>query len=175
MYDTTAIANYFIEKGIQTGEDISPMKLIKLVYIAHGWHLGNFGEPLISEAVEAWKYGPVIDSLYHTFKKYGNRSISRQQSVFQNNEIFVPLPPEQIRGFLDDVWDKYAKKSAIALSKLTHDRGTPWDEVWNKREGFRGRNVHIPNEVIERHYAERVDAEAERRYEENPRNEEMTS
>ena len=52
------------------------MKLIKLVYIAHGWHLAlENGKSLISEAVMAWKYGHVINSLYQKLKRYGSQDI----------------------------------------------------------------------------------------------------
>jgi len=44
------------------------MKLQKLVYYAHGWHLALNNEPLIDEQVECWQYGPVISSLFHEFK-----------------------------------------------------------------------------------------------------------
>ena len=47
------------------------MKIIKLVYIAHGHYLAKNDSPLFTEKVEAWDYGPVIPSLYHEFKIYG--------------------------------------------------------------------------------------------------------
>ena len=70
-YDPIAVANFFIQKSIETGLEVTPMKLLKLVYIAHGWSLGLFGEPLIDEAVVAWTYGPVIPDLYKVLKDYG--------------------------------------------------------------------------------------------------------
>jgi hypothetical protein len=32
-----AIANYFIDKALEDDRELTPMKLIKLVYLAHGW------------------------------------------------------------------------------------------------------------------------------------------
>jgi uncharacterized phage-associated protein len=63
-YDPKAIANYFIARAAADGKRLTPLQLIKLVYIAHGWYLGLTGEPLINEPPEAWQYGPVIPSLY---------------------------------------------------------------------------------------------------------------
>ena len=58
MYQPLTISNYFIQKLHETGSPVTAMKLIKLVYIAHGWHLAlENGKSLISEAVMAWKYG----------------------------------------------------------------------------------------------------------------------
>ncbi len=46
-----AVANFFVEKSISTGIELTPMKVIKMVYIAHGWHLAIKNSPLIAEAV----------------------------------------------------------------------------------------------------------------------------
>ena len=56
-----AIANYFLDRG--EGEDIliSPMKVIKLSYLAHGWYLAfTDNNTLVNEDVEAWDHGPVF-------------------------------------------------------------------------------------------------------------------
>ena len=76
MKTALEIANYFIEKSLDSGVDLTPMKLNKLVYIAHGWYLGLSDRPLIGEAAQAWKYGPVIPSIYHRFKAYGGAQIT---------------------------------------------------------------------------------------------------
>ncbi len=54
------VANWFIERAAQEGEYLTQLKLQKLVYMAHGWNLALLGKPLISENIEAWKWGPVI-------------------------------------------------------------------------------------------------------------------
>ena len=68
-YRACAIANYFLERAER--EPITQMKVQKLVYFAHGWHLGITQKPLINEQVEAWPYGPVIPSLYQDLKRWG--------------------------------------------------------------------------------------------------------
>lgn len=45
------------------------MQVIKMAHIAHGYSLAIHNEPLVDEAVEAWKYGPVVPSLYYRAKK----------------------------------------------------------------------------------------------------------
>lgn len=78
MLNSEAVANYFIQKSFDTGIGLTPMKLLKLVYIAHGWHRGYFSENLINDAVQAWRYGPVIPDLYRKVKGYGRRDIDSQ-------------------------------------------------------------------------------------------------
>ena len=57
MFSPKAIANFFLSLAKQSGEAITPMKLQKLVYYAHGWFAGHTGTPLINETVEAWHTG----------------------------------------------------------------------------------------------------------------------
>ena len=99
-YPTKAVANYFIDLANAKKIQITPMKLQKLIYFAHGWHLAIIGEPLIDECVQAWSYGPVIDSIYHEFKEYGSGPIkrhARSYHVVDEHNIcpFAPhIPPE---------------------------------------------------------------------------------
>src|SRR5260370_20333636 len=118
-----AIANYFIRKGVESGRPLTPMKLIKLVYIAHGWYLALADEGLIWEPIEAWKYGPVIESLYHAFKRYGNTPLpltAATDAAIKDNEH------EDVRRLLDRVWALYSKLTAVQLSTITHQPDTTW-------------------------------------------------
>ena len=54
--------------------DTTPMHVLKLTYLCHGWMLGIYDHALINEPVEAWQYGPVVPSLYHKYKKFGRRN-----------------------------------------------------------------------------------------------------
>ena len=81
-YSAKAPANYFIGKYGRF--KISPLKLQKLVYISHGWHLAIFDRELVDdEYAEAWQYGPVFPSLYHEFTEFGANPMA-------NLERFIP-------------------------------------------------------------------------------------
>lgn len=143
-----AISNYFIHKANEEGRAITPMQAIKLIYIAHGWHLGLTGAPLISEPVEAWKYGPVVESVYHAYKKFGSGvlegDIPVSDAALQNSN--------RLTTFLDSVWSSYSKFSGGQLSTLTHQEGTPWHKIWIQHNGCSQLNAKIPNTIIEEHY-----------------------
>lgn len=143
MYSPKSIANYFLELAQATGESISPMKLQKLVYYAHGWYAGYTQQPLIDEAVEAWQYGPVIPSLYHEFKRFGSGEIKGKAKDFdQRGPVEVATPPEQhVRTFLSNVWNSYGGYTGVTLSEMTHAVGTPWDVTWSKCPGVRGQDI----------------------------------
>jgi uncharacterized phage-associated protein len=153
-YSPKSIANFFIELAASKGESISPMKLQKLVYYAHGWYAGYTKTPLINETIEAWQYGPVISSLYHEFKQFGSNAIKSKATDFDSasfNIIEVQTPAEEpIRKFLTNVWDSYGKYTAIKLSEMTHAAGSPWEMTWKSSGGVKG--VDIPLDMIADHF-----------------------
>lgn len=155
------VANYFIQKSFDTGIELTPMKLLKLVYIAHGWHRGYFSSNLINDAVQAWRYGPVIPDLYRKIKHYGRGSIDSPLEHYGLPNDGSPensCPDPQTLALLDKVWESYSGCTGIELSAMTHQPGTPWDEVWTTScsAGDNYTGAIIPNELIERHYKERI-------------------
>ena len=158
MYSSITIANYFLRRGWDEQIGISPMKILKLVYIAHGWYLGALGEPLIRDRIMAWRYGPVIPALYHQIKQYGGNSITAtiRSEFYSANEEELD---EVVRSFLDKIWERYRDSTAIELSSLTHQKGTPWDRVRARspRAVRRSRSVVISDQIIEDYYRRRID------------------
>ena len=139
VYDALCVADYFIRKALPAGLD--PLQVMKLSYIAHGFTLALKDKPLIDDDVEAWQFGPVIRRIYNKLPG-GARKITQ------------PLldAPAEIEGadkaILDGVFNKYGSRSGLALSSLTHSKGSPWAKTWQAY----GKNAVIPQELIERHY-----------------------
>ena len=137
-YESQAIANEFLRIAKGEGKPLTPMQLLKLVFFAHGWHLALTGKPLIDEPVQAWDYGPVIPSLYHEFKKYGNNAITANAtsikhlggSKFQIHCPNVAFGSTQdtayVQRLLAKIWEIYGKLTAFQLSNITHEPNSPW-------------------------------------------------
>lgn len=158
-HSAKAIANAMLDVAREHGASVTPLKLQKLVYIAHGWSLGLTGEPLVVDQLpEAWQYGPVFPSLYHEFKEFGRGSIANKATDFNigrglSFDLIEPVVPEDDTytwSLLRKVWDQYGKYGGVALSELTHRSGTPWDQTWSKSGGVK--NAVIPEEVVKQHY-----------------------
>lgn len=153
MYSPKAIANWFIERANKSGVDLSPMKLLKLVYLAHGWNLALTDKPLINEAVCAWRFGPVISSLYQEFKHFGNEQVTEfALNPITKQPYEVLAEDEKTQFILNKVWEWYAPWSAIQLSNLTHDTGSPWDIAWNEEKGSTQKGYIVRDELIRNHY-----------------------
>src|SRR4051812_24192144 len=107
MNPPLAVANYFIGRAMQEGKALTPMQVIKLTYLAHAWHLAISSTPLIAATVEAWKFGPVIPSLYRSLKKYGSGTITEEAPTVIDGQVRIPRIP-RIEGepsFVNDVLD----------------------------------------------------------------------
>lgn len=157
-------ANYFLKKSQEEKLSITLMKLLKLVYIAHGWAMAlleNNQGILGEEKVEAWQHGPVIPSLYHEFKHHQDSSINdewSQTTVEETENSFLAKSiffnkskienKEQLEEIFNAVWEAYKEYSAWGLSQKTHEKGTPWEEFYNPKE----KHSIIPNEKIREYY-----------------------
>lgn len=150
MYDSKRIANRFIAKARERNETLTPMQILKLVYIAHGWMLGLYRRPLISDEVQAWQYGPVIPRLYEVLRSYKGRPVT-EDLVTEDQEIDAAA-----EDIISQVYERYGRMSGPALSRLTHAKSTPWALTYEPG-GF---GVVIPDDLIEDHYARRAAAAA---------------
>lgn len=151
MYNPLVISNFFINKSLETGIELTPMKLLKLVYISHGWFMGYNDDPLISDAVLAWEHGPVIRKVYDRFKVYGRNQITSLTDInfdgtFEDAEIGPT--DSKVKSFLELIWKKYHQYDGLTLSALTHKAGSPWARTIK----IYGRNSIIPNEFIREYY-----------------------
>ncbi len=114
------------------------MKLQKLVYYAHGWCLRLTGNPLIDENFEAWKYGPVVSSVYYAFKGFGNRDISRTAYGQGGIPFSIDESDVQTLKLIERIVEIYGQLDAHTLSNKTHQKGSPWDIVYNQQSQVNG-------------------------------------
>lgn len=145
MHDSVTVANKFLEIAKGRGDAITPMQLLKLVYIAHGWTLGLYGRPLIRDEVQAWQYGPVIPRLYNATRKFKSQPVEGPLSVTRDD---TPLDGQESH-VISQVYDIYGAMSGLALSRLTHRPGSPWALTYMPGEF----GVTIPTDTIEDYYS----------------------
>lgn len=165
-YNSIAVANSFIEKANSLGKPFTLMKLLKLVYFAHGWHLAFAKLPLVNERVEAWKFGPVVPGVYHEFKHHGSDVIEHTGKTLRFPirypvEFVEPQLPESefLNALLERIWDVYGRLSAYQLSELTHRPGTPWYITWHDMGGSIQKGTDIPDNLIRDFFAKKVQSQ----------------
>ncbi len=147
-YKPAVIANYFLKRAKEEGKQITPMKMQKLVYFAHGLNLVQHRTPLIDEEFQAWRYGPVIVSLYQDLKRYRDSPIEKPLAVGPLKAGLDAATTE----VLDAVWEIFGDLDAITLSELTHLSDSPWSQVVKERGGALNGITPIRNERIEAYF-----------------------
>ncbi|WP_265332888.1 Panacea domain-containing protein [Mulberry dwarf phytoplasma] len=61
------------------------MKLQKIIYYAHAFHLVNQKQKLINSTLQAWIYGPVFPELYIEFCKYSYNPVKKRIKEMKKN------------------------------------------------------------------------------------------
>lgn len=153
-YSSLLVADYLIANG---GGRLTPLQVIKMAYISHGYTLALLEYPLVPDEIEAWRYGPVIPSIYNFLKVYGGSPITKllycgtaagTDSVGERKEFFRRVFPDEVSSILDRVLEVYGPLTGIDLLKLTHKKGSPWSKCYKKGK----RRIVIPNKAIKEHY-----------------------
>ena len=126
--ESIAVANTFI-KRYGKSSPITHMKLQKLCYYAYGWWLALCpNEPVLMQSKpQVWKLGPVFRPIYSAFASH------RNQKILEAKKLNPFAPPEDIdmsdaneSQVIEWVWGRYGRFSAVQLSEMTHEPGTPW-------------------------------------------------
>ncbi|MBO6044095.1 MAG: DUF4065 domain-containing protein [Acetobacter sp.] len=161
------VANEFITLGLKEGIPIDQMKLQKLVYYAHAWHLALTQRPLFEEDIEAWPWGPVVRNIYIQTQHYGRDPISTKlrQLVSKNDDSLVTsdfVTPhgvkDELKGFIEKIWNTHKKYTGIQLSNSTHADGEPWFIV-SQCYDLDHQKPSIPNSLIRDVFIKKINHE----------------
>lgn len=125
-YSALDIANWFLNYNYQLRElegedtdDISNLKLQKLLYYAQGCFLAIKNRVLFNDKIVAWKHGPVVEDVYFKFKSYGSSGIKNpEQDELKEFD-------DETDALLREVYEVFGKYSAWGLRELTH-KEAPW-------------------------------------------------
>lgn len=132
--------------------DMTPLKLIKMVYVAHGYHLALMDGPLLDTDVEAWRYGPVVPEIYFAVKQFVKKDVPADLFVryaeCEDGELSADA-----RAVIERVVEVYGEYDGLDMSKVTHKPGTPWSRLYPKAPG----DV-MDNNVIQSYYKNLVEA-----------------
>jgi uncharacterized phage-associated protein len=163
--NATKVANYFIDLATEENVEIRQFGLMKRVYITHGFCLALLDKPAIDkryDMVEAWDNGPVIPSVYHSFKHNKNNPIKEKSFYVKVGDgdfdfITPELKDEEIRQVAKAVWKRYLGMDDFKLIKLLHQGGTPWALCYE-----RGKNNEIPDLYTKAYYKKLINYEQTR-------------
>ena len=144
-YSGEEIARAFIQIASESGTQITHLKLQKLLYFAHGWHLAFYDQPLLDERIEAWKHGPVVRTVYKLFKDGGGTPLR------YDGKDYLSGLSDETRDLLLGVWKTYGSIDAFDLSKMTHTEDSPWRGKY-EQQGFFHDSDYISDEEMKKYF-----------------------
>ena len=160
MHSALWVADYITAIG---GGNLTPLQILKMTYLSHGYTLVITNEPLISDKVEAWKYGPVIPTVYDALSLYGSVQVdslhycctplSSTDKIKERIEYLGERFGEEEKEVIDCIVELYKDWTGGQLITLMHRNDTPWSQHYVK--GSVG--VEIPDESTKKYYKRLVD------------------
>lgn len=155
-YPSASIANAFLRRARKAKQALDPMKIQKLLYYANGYYLAKTDAPLVDEYFEAWKFGPVLPSLYYEFQKFGADGIKAWACDPDSGQFAEPPDEPLANKVVDFVWQRFGGLDATDLSRRTHKKGSPWERVISAQDGVVYRNTDIPTPYIKEYFSRLV-------------------
>ena len=134
------VAAYILDKM----EQMTTMKLQKLVYYSQAWSLVWDEEPLFEENIEAWANGPVVRDLF-----------DYHRGMYEISEMPIGNPRllnQEQRETVNAVLEYYGDKSAQWLIELTHMED-PWKQARKGLPPLERGNRIIPLDTIANYYS----------------------
>ncbi|KRK88286.1 type II TA system antitoxin MqsA family protein [Lentilactobacillus sunkii] len=119
------VTNYFDAKSDENIENLTQMKVVKLLYFAFGRYAAKTHGKLFNSPIVAMPYGPVVEEVHQAFN--GHRdiiSVGLTKRAFDDYNLIQK--DSEISDLLTDILNDYGDKTAAGLSKITHQTGSPW-------------------------------------------------
>lgn len=123
MANVFDIADFIIETVNASPDDqITNLKLNKLLYYAQGIFLSRTGNPLFTNKIAAWVLGPVVPDVYYKYRVCGKNPIPSSEEKL-NIDGFSD---DEIEALLDTM-EYFGQYTGSRLVDMTHEPGSPWD------------------------------------------------
>ena len=117
VYKATEAAACVVKIAEEFGDDISPLKLQKILYYIQGTFLALKGRPAFSDEILAWKHGPAVHSVYNKYKQYGRDPIAspgNYSTISKSDQLLFK-----------EIYKRYRLYTAEQLLEKTHEE-PPW-------------------------------------------------
>lgn len=120
------LAAHVINRSIDLGAPVTPLKLQNILYILEVKSLVYFGKSLIDENFKAWKYyGPLLQKVYDKYSYFVACDIKVRQ------EFKDELPSDQRNAIINTI-DNMAYASFWDLHVFAMRPDTPWAKAYKE-------------------------------------------
>jgi len=139
MFASTTIANEIISRAPER----NALGICKLVYLAQGWSLA-FDRPIVADLPNHLIYGPIHLPVYDMLRTNLDEPIGAPRPVTGAITVhLVPKTDTETHDLLDQIVEKHAGMTSVALSSYCHKAGTPW-EIATRRKDWKKTVLNTP-------------------------------
>jgi len=119
MPTATQVAEWIVRHSAEDLDaPVDPMSLEKLVYYAQCVYLALNRKPLFNDEIRAWRFGPVVRTVYDRYASFDANPIVLEKSDWPNFE-------DSIEQHLEEIVSFFGAYTGLKLSSATHEEG-PW-------------------------------------------------
>lgn len=120
---------------------VSNIKLQKLLYLVFGYYYIDRGEKLFDEPFEAWRYGPVVASVYDRFCTFAGSDIC----------LIDPPPelPKDITEAINPTIETNMRREVFDLVEETHESGSAWSKAKERADDDKSHPRISLDDIIE--------------------------
>ena len=119
-YHGLTVADYIIRYSIEKNFSVSNLKLQKILYFVQAEFLVSKDEPCFDDVIEAWDFGPVVESVYNEYAVHGGNLIFSPSESTSGYHI-----KHNDRELIDGILEKVKKCSTSYLAGIIFHQ-TPW-------------------------------------------------
>lgn len=126
---------FFLDKSRASGEKMSVMKLIKLLYLSERECIGTYGETICDDTMFSLPLGPVLSHTYDLLKgktkptqedwlEWINSANTFDIKIKDNKPVMrknLGRLSQADRDIMQSVWNRFGSMTAEQLSDYTHD------------------------------------------------------
>lgn len=123
MYSALDIARYVIDYSWDKRKTVSNLRVQKVLYFIQAEFLVSKDRVCFNDEIQAWSLGPVVPTVYHEYKIFGNTPIPSRGT----QEHYYPIDEEDKR-IIEDIVDQCNEHTTATLVNITHEQ-TPWKEA----------------------------------------------
>lgn len=151
-----------VAKYILSKENCTHTRIEKLTYMCYADYICRTGDRLFSDKVYAFKFGPVVETVYRAFRDYSKehsglkidekKEYSVDLMLQMRSRILFSEDGDRKLESIDDTLKRYKGTSTDELVDLTHREGSPWYVTYMGRQQPPRRYTVISDENIIRHH-----------------------
>lgn len=133
--DVLKNSEYIIEFYRRNDKKITNLELQKLAYFLEAIYMVITDEEyLYNEEFTAWNFGPVNTEIYNCYKSFGRIPIEIEKSININSQNLK---------YIENLYELFKDFNATQLVNLSHQKGSPWYNIYNNSQGSISRNEII--------------------------------